>query len=286
MRAAGRTSVALRLDYRAPMDLAATLAFLGRRGVANVETYAGGRYTRTVRAPGGPARISICAAEGAVACEVELTDERDLVLVVARVRRLLDLDADPSAVDASLATDPALATLAAQRPGLRSPGAVDGFEMAIRAVVGQQISVGGARTLLGRIAAEHGSPAFDGEDARLFPSPAQLAVADPAALPMPRSRARTILAVAEACASGRLTLDPEADRPREHATLLALPGIGPWTAQYVRMRALGDPDVLLATDLGVRRSADRLGIDLAGGRPQWAPWRSYATHHLWAALGD
>jgi AraC family transcriptional regulator of adaptative response / DNA-3-methyladenine glycosylase II len=212
------------------------------------------------------------------------------------VRGLLDLDADQAAIDARLGADAVLGPLLAARPGLRAPGAVDGFEMAIRAVVGQQISVSGARTLLGRIAAEHGSRAFEGQrgagrgqgvDDRpptlLFPGPADLAIIDPASLPMPRARARTVLAIAATCASGELRLDPDADRQREHAALLATPGIGPWTAEYIRMRAMGDRDVLLATDLGVRKSADRLGLDLADGRPDWAPWRSYATHHLWAA---
>jgi AraC family transcriptional regulator of adaptative response / DNA-3-methyladenine glycosylase II len=272
------------LAYAAPMDLGATLAFLGRRAIPGVEAYEAGCYARTVRAPRGPARISLCAAEGAVACRLELADRRDRAAVVLRARRLLDLDADPSAVEAGLGADRLLGPLLATRPGLRSPGAVDGFEMAIRAVVGQQISVSGARTLLGRIAGEHGTPAFDdGPATRLFPGPAQLAAIDAASLPMPRSRARTVLAVAGACAAGDLSLDPGADRRREHAALLALPGIGPWTADYIRMRAMGDRDVLLATDLGVRKAADRLGVDLAGGRPEWAPWRSYATHHLWAA---
>jgi AraC family transcriptional regulator of adaptative response / DNA-3-methyladenine glycosylase II len=271
------------LAYQAPMDLGATLAFLGRRAITDVEMYEAGRYTRTVCASGGPARITLTAGEGAVTCSVELTDRRDLPMMISRARALLDLDADQPAIDAQLAADPVLGALLAARPGLRSPGAADGFEMAIRAVVGQQISVSGARTLLGRIAAEHGSRAFDGPASLLFPGPATLAAIDPASLPMPRSRARTVLAIAAACACGDLRLDPDADRQREHAALLALPGIGPWTADYIRMRAMGDRDVLLATDLGVRRSADRLGIDLADGRPQWAPWRSYATHHLWAA---
>lgn len=282
---AGAT-VTLLLEHRKPIDLHATLAFLGRRAVPGVESYEDGRYVRTLRAPGGPARIEIhaaAAAAGAVACRIELADRRDLTAVTDRTRRLLDLDADPSAIDARLGADAVLGSLVARRPGLRAPGAVDGFEMAIRAVVGQQISVSGARTLLGRIAAEHGSPAFEGPVCRLFPDAGRLAAADPATLPMPRSRARTVVAIAEACASGAIGLDPDADREREHAALLALPGIGPWTADYVRMRALGDRDVLLATDLGVARSAIALGVDLADGRPQWAPWRSYATHHLWAA---
>jgi AraC family transcriptional regulator of adaptative response / DNA-3-methyladenine glycosylase II len=276
-------AVTVLLTHPVPMDLRATLAFLGRRAIPAVETYEAGRYTRVVRAPGGPARISLCAAEAGVACRAELTDRLDLAGVISRARGLLDLDADPPAIDARLGADPVLGPLLAARPGLRSPGAVDGFEMAISAVVGQQISVSGARTLLCRIAADHGSRAFDGQTTQLFPDAAQLAVVDPASLPMPRARARTVLAIAEACASGALSLDPGADRQREHAALLAMPGIGPWTADYIRMRAMGDRDVLLATDLGVRKSADRLGIDLADGGPQWAPWRSYATHHLWAA---
>ena len=274
-------TIALRLPYRSPMDLDATLNFLGRRAIPHVEQHEADRYTRVIRAPHGPALVSLAAAEGAVACRVSLTDQRDLVMVVSRVRRLLDLDADPSAVDALLGTDPGLAPLVAKHPGLRAPGAVDGFEMAVRAVVGQQISVSGARTVLGRIAEAHGPVAFAGH--RLFPGPAEFAAIDPDSLPMPRSRARTLLTLAEACASGALSLDPGADREHERARLLALPGIGPWTADYLRMRALSDPDVLLATDLGVLRSARALGVPLEGGRPRWAPWRSYATHHLWAA---
>jgi AraC family transcriptional regulator of adaptative response / DNA-3-methyladenine glycosylase II len=277
-------TIVLRLPYRSPMDLDATLHYLGRRAIPHVERHDADSYTRVIRAPHGPALVNLAAAEGAVACRVSLTDQRDLVMVVSRVRRLLDLDADPSAVDALLGTDPGLAPLVAKRPGLRAPGAVDGFEMAVRAVVGQQISVSGARTVLGRIAAEHGPLAFAGQDYRLFPSPDEFAALDPAALPMPRARARTLVALAEACATGQLTLDPGADREHERATLLPLPGIGPWTADYIQMRALSDPDVLLATDLGVLRAAGALGVPLAGGRPEWAPWRSYASHHLWAAL--
>ncbi|HEX5406930.1 MAG TPA: AlkA N-terminal domain-containing protein, partial [Pseudonocardiaceae bacterium] len=252
------------------------------RAIPNVEQYEPDRFTRALRAPGGPALVVLTATEGAVACRVSLTDQRDLVLVVSRVRRLLDLDADPSAVDTLLGADPVLGGLVAKRPGLRAPGAVDGFEMAVRAVVGQQISVSGARTLLGRIAAEHGPRVF--EDWRLFPSAEEFTGIDPTSLPMPRARARTLLALAQACVDGSLRLDPGVDREQERGSLLALPGIGPWTADYVRMRAMNDPDVLLATDLGVRKSAERLGVDLAGGRPEWAPWRSYVTHHLWAAL--
>ena len=180
---------------------------------------------------------------------------------MARVRRLLDLDADPLAVDEVLAGQPALAGLVARRPGLRSPGAVDGFEMAVRAVIGQQVSVAGARTVLGRLVAEHGQPAFDSRpDWRLFPEPAVIAGLDPATLPMPRARGRTLVALAAAMADGSLVLEPARIGPSTRAALLALPGIGPWTADYLLMRALGDPDVYLGTDLGVRQAR-------AGGWP-------------------
>jgi AraC family transcriptional regulator of adaptative response / DNA-3-methyladenine glycosylase II len=219
-----------------------------------------------------------------VRCEVRLSDTRDLVAVVSRVRQLLDLDADPVAVDDVLAGDPALALPVGKRPGLRSPGSVDGFETTIRTIVGQQISVAGARTVLGRVVAELGRPAFAGEPWLLFPTAADVAAADPAALPMPRSRGTAVQAVAREFAEGGLRLDPGVDRDEIRATLVALPGIGPWTADYLTMRATGHPDVLLATDLGVRRSAADLGLDLTDGRPDWAPWRSYATHHLWAHM--
>jgi AraC family transcriptional regulator of adaptative response / DNA-3-methyladenine glycosylase II len=219
-----------------------------------------------------------------VACSVRLADSRDLVAVVARVRRLLDLDADPVAADDVLSRDLRLAPLIHKRPGLRSPGSIDGFETAVATIVGQQVSVAGARTVLGRIVAESGEP-FDG--GRLFPAPARLAEIDPAELPLPRTRARCLIALATAVAAGDLDLHPGADRDEIRARLLALPGIGPWTADYVRMRAVGDPDVLLSADLVVRRAATDLGIDLRDGVPEWAPWRSYATHHLWAHLyGD
>jgi AraC family transcriptional regulator of adaptative response / DNA-3-methyladenine glycosylase II len=276
-------TIALRLPYRAPMNLGATLDFLGARAVPGLETYEPGSYTRVLSAPGGPALVSLSAADSAVSCRLRLTDQRDLVAVVARMRRLLDLDADPEAVDAALATDPGLAEQVAKHPGLRSPGAVDGFEMAVRAVVGQQVSVKGARTVLGTLVERYGGPAFDGEEWGLFPSADAIAALDPAELPMPRARGRALVGLAGAMADG-LALDPGADRDDVRVALLTLPGIGPWTADYLRMRAVSDPDVALVTDLGVRSAAESLGIPLAGGRPDWAPWRSYATHQLWAAL--
>jgi AraC family transcriptional regulator of adaptative response / DNA-3-methyladenine glycosylase II len=229
--------VELSLPYREPMDLIATLAFLGTRAIPGVENYESGRYDRSVRAPGGAARISVCSVAGTLSCTLTLTDPRDAVMVTSLVRRLLDLDSDPNAIDEHLRGDVTLSMLVAHRRGLRSPGAVDRFEMAVRAVVGQQISVRGARTVLGRIAAEYGARAFNGPELLLFPNAATFAAVDPVLLPMPRARGRALLALAEACAAGDLILEPSADRERERARLLALPGIGPWTADYLRMRA-------------------------------------------------
>jgi AraC family transcriptional regulator of adaptative response / DNA-3-methyladenine glycosylase II len=167
---------------------------------------------------------------------------------------------------------------------MRSFGSIDGFETAVGTIVGQQVSVAGARTVLGRIVAAHGTAAFDGEPWHLFPAPEELAVVDPATLPIPRARSRSIQAVAAAVADGRLELDPGADRDDIRGALLDLPGVGPWTADYLRMRAVGHPDILLTSDLVVRRAAADLGIDLTTDCPEWAPWRSYASHHLWAHL--
>jgi AraC family transcriptional regulator of adaptative response / DNA-3-methyladenine glycosylase II len=273
----------LRLPHREPHDPGFTLDFLGAHVVAGLESFDAGVYSRVLRAPGGPALVSVMHRGGSLRCRVRLHDTRDLVSVVARVRRLFDLDADPSAVDAALAADEALAPLVAKRPGLRAPGCVDGFETAVRTVVGQQISLRGARSVLARIVAEHGAEAFPGEPWRLFPTADTLAAVDPDTLPMPRARGRTVVALAAATVGG-LELDPGADRDEIRARLLTMPGIGPWTADYLRMRTMSDPDVLLAGDLVVRRAAADLGVELDGGRADWAPWRSYATYHLWAHL--
>jgi AraC family transcriptional regulator, regulatory protein of adaptative response / DNA-3-methyladenine glycosylase II len=278
-------ALTLRLPFRPPMDLAATFDYLAARAIPGVECVEGDTYRRTLDLPSGPGRVEIRpGGERYALCRLELTHQRDLVAAVARIRRLLDLDADPSAVDDVLGADAALGALVAKRPGLRSPGAVDGFELAVRAVVGQQVSVAAARRVLGRITRRAGSAAFDDEPGQLFPGPARLAELEDAAFPMPRSRAATLRELATCVAAGRLPLDAGADRAQARAALLALPGIGPWTADYVLIRALGDPDVLLASDLGVRRAAAALGVDVDSGRLDWAPWRSYATHHLWATL--
>jgi AraC family transcriptional regulator of adaptative response / DNA-3-methyladenine glycosylase II len=274
-------AMTIRLLPRAPFDGASLFRFLAARAVPGVEAVSQSGLSRLLSLPGGPASIALRLDGGEVEAVIRASDRRDLHEVVRRCRWLLDLDTDPQVVIDVLGGDPLLAPLLAARPGLRSPGALDGAELAVRAVVGQQVSVAGARTLLGRLAEVHGTP-HDG--ARLFPTSEQLAAVDHERLPMPRARGRTLVALARALADGTVELHPGADREQTRARLLALPGIGPWTADYIAMRALGDPDVFLAADLGVRRSLERLGGD-PGAAEHWRPFRSYATHHLWTSGG-
>ncbi|HEX4806821.1 MAG TPA: AlkA N-terminal domain-containing protein [Conexibacter sp.] len=289
------TPLTLRLRHRAPFDAGGLLAFLGARAVPGVEAWdpapadGGGTYRRVLALPHGPGVAALAPGPtGAdhVRCELRLSDLRDLAAAVQRCRRLLDLDADPVAVDEALSADPALAPLVARAPGRRVPGAVDGAELAARAILGQQVSVAGARTLAGRLTAALGAPLPDAlADGRLthaFPAADALAAADPATLPLTRARARALQALASAVADGALALDPGADRAAARASLLALPGVGPWTAEYVAMRALGDPDAFPAADLGVRKAIERLHRPADPER--WRPWRAYAVTHLWASL--
>ncbi len=290
----------LRLRHRAPLDAAGLLAFLGARAVPGVEAgdADGGAYRRVLALPHGPgvARLAPGSASDAgdhVRCELRLSDLRDLAAAVQRCRRLLDLDADPVAVDDALAADPLLEPLVRRTPGRRVPGAVDGAELAVRAVLGQQVSVAGARTLAGRLTAGFGEPLPEGMSdddlTHAFPTAQALAAADPAELPLTRARAHALTTLCAAVADGSLALDPGADRDATRERLLTLPGIGPWTAEYVAMRALGDPDAFPATDLGVRKALERLGEP---GDPKaaerradrWRPWRAYAVQHLWASL--
>jgi len=291
----------LRLAYRAPIDGERMLGFLAARAIPGVEEMRDGRYRRTIMLPNGSGILSLAPAAGYVDCELQLEDLRDLTAAVQRCRRLLDLDADPEAVTGYLAADPVLRPLALANPGRRSPGHVDGNELALRAVLGQQVSVAAARRLGARLVAAYGKPLErpDGQLTHCFPAAETLAAADPAALPMPRTRALALTGLAGALASGELVLDPGAERDRAEAVLLALPGIGPWTASYIRMRALSDPDAFLPSDVGVLDALSRLGAVPAGpaarGRAaraaaalaeNWRPWRSYAVHHLWAYLEE
>lgn len=281
-------ALTVRLAFREPGDVSGSLAFLGARAVPGVESYDGLAYSRSLGLPHGEGVVRLSPEGGHVRAELHLADLRDLAAAVARCRRLLDLDADPLAVAAHLGADPLLAPLIEARPGRRVPGCPDGAELAVRAVVGQQVSLAAARALAGRLVAAAGKPltAPRGAVTHLFPTPEVLAGLDPATLPLPRARARALVSLAAALAGG-LRLDPAADRHEAHAALRALPGIGGWTARYVLMRGLGDPDVLLTDDLVVRRAAGRLGLPadpagLAAATRGWAPWRSYATAALWA----
>ena len=205
---------------------------------------------------------------GYVPCTFTLADARDLAPATERTRRLLDADCDPVAVDAALAEDPMLAPLVEALPGLRVPGQLDGAEVAVQTVLGQQVSVAAARTAGARLVEVHGEPlGLEGSHVvtHLFPSMATIAGLDPESLPMPRSRGRALVGLAGALDRGEVRLDRSTDRAETRAALLALPGIGPWTADYVAMRALGDPDAFLPTDLGMRNAAGRLGIVDATG---------------------
>jgi AraC family transcriptional regulator of adaptative response / DNA-3-methyladenine glycosylase II len=299
--------IRLRLPYRAPIDAGRLFGYLAARAIPGVEEPLPVQaYRRAIYLPNGPGILSMRPAPGDrgmkkaggrdaayIECDLELSDLRDVTAAVQRCRRLLDLDADPEAVTAHLSADPLLGPLAAASPGRRSPGAVDGDELAFRAVLGQQVSVAAARTLGERLVAAYGKPlpVPSGTLTHCFPDAPTLAAADPATLAkdvlhVPRSRADTLVGLAAALATGDVVLHPGADRDRETQRLLALPGIGPWTAGYVRMRALSDPDAFLPTDAGVIRALKRLGHPgiPAEGPQAWRPWRSYAVHHLWAIL--
>ncbi len=289
-RAAG--ALRLRLPFRPPIDTGRMFGFLAARAVPGVEAARAGSYARTMRLPNGFGILSLRIVPGMswVDCSLVLSDLRDVTAAVQRCRRLLDLDADPRAISAFFLDDPLLGPLAAACPGRRSIGAVDGDEIAIRAVLGQQVSVAAARRLGGRLAELCGTPLPESVAeaeaglTHVFPDAATVAGLDPATLPMPVARGRAVVTLAAALASGAIRLDPGADWEEAGARLVALPGIGPWTAGYIRMRGLSDPDIFLPGDAGLVRALRSLGAgaDPAAGR--WRPWRSYATHYLWAAL--
>jgi AraC family transcriptional regulator of adaptative response / DNA-3-methyladenine glycosylase II len=275
--ASGRVDV--RIAVREPFDGAALLDFLGVRAVPRVEAVHEGCYERTIRLPHGPGVLGVQLLDrpdGVVPARFWLADARDLAPAVERTRRLIDADADPVAIDEALARDPRLRASVSEHPGLRVPGHVDGVELACRAVLGQQVSVAGARTLAARLVAELGAGLEGHRVDRLFPSAQALAGVDPQQIAMPRARGRALNALMRAITAGDVVLDRSADRAEVRSALLAVPGVGPWTADYIAMRVLGDPDVFLPGDLGVRRAGE-IEPD------NWRPWRSYALMHLWVA---
>jgi AraC family transcriptional regulator, regulatory protein of adaptative response / DNA-3-methyladenine glycosylase II len=269
----------LPLAVEAPLHVTALLRFLAAHAVAGVESVDGNTYRRTLRLMRGPGLAQLTLSAAAVHLRLDLADPDDVTDAIARLRHLLDLDADPVAVDAALGAVRSVRPLVRRRPGLRAPGAADGFELAAGTIVGQQVSLAGARTVLGRLAAGYGEPVRDGW--RLFPSAETIAALDPELLPMPRARGRALVGLARAVVDGQLSLELNADADDTEPALRALPGVGPWTARYVRMRVAKDTDVLLDTDLAVRKVLDRLGITAADAA-RCAPWRSYLSHHLWA----
>jgi len=291
------TWLTLRLAYREPFDAAGWLGFLAARAIPGVEQVTEDRYARSVQTAAGPGVIELIPrpGQGHVLLRARLSGLGAVNPVVGRARRLLDADADPAAIGAALATDVLLAPLVRARPGLRVPGAYDGFELAVRAVLGQQVSVAAASTFAGRLAAQHGTPlaadgpvdaAADGPAGRpgphvVFPGPDVLADADLTGVGLTTARQRTLHALAAAVAGGRLTLDPGADPGEIAARLAELPGIGPWTIGYILMRAAADPDAFPETDLGLRHALARLGAP-AGHPARWRPWRAYAAMQLWS----
>ncbi len=297
-------SIHLRLPCRRPFNPASVLDFLGLRALPGVEAHEGMSYRRTLRLPHGHAVVTLAtpapggdgreATDGPayVGADLVLSDLRDLTTAVARCRQLLDLDADPVAVYEALRNEPLIGAVVTRDSGRRVPGAAEGFELAVRAVIGQQVSVAGARTVAGRLVAAAGDalPEPTGTLTHLFPTPealVELAQSDPGAYAMPTSRRRAVVALAEAVGGGDVVIDPGADPVELRRSLVALPGIGSWTAEYVAMRALRDPDAFMPTDLGIRRGAKALGLpdnpaQLLAVSEGWRPWRSYAMSHLWS----
>lgn len=288
--------VRLHLPARPPFDAAGVFAWLAARAVAGVEVADHDRFERTLALPAGPALVRLRAATGPAGAtgldvEARLTALADLAPLVARVRRLFDLDADAVAIDEALSADPALAPSIAATPGIRMPGALDPHELVVRALVGQQVSVASARTALTALAAALGEPVDLDGPRRLFPTPAAIAADGASVLRGPAARIRTIVDVCGRLASGELVVAPERERHELRADLLAVPGIGPWTAGYLAMRVTREPDELLVSDLALRNGAARLGLpadprDLAARGAAWAPWRSYASMHLWRAAAS
>jgi AraC family transcriptional regulator of adaptative response / DNA-3-methyladenine glycosylase II len=281
----------VRLACREPFEGDALLSFLALRAVPGVETIEGTTYRRSLRLARGLGVVSVTVSGATVSCALTLDDVADAQAAVQRTRRLLDLDCDPATIRDHLGADPVLGALVEKRPGLRAPGHPDGTELLVRAVLGQQVSVVGARTLASRLVAAYGEPLTEpvGGVTHAFPSAATIAGLSPHDFAMPRARGAALIDACAKIADGSLVLDAGSDRAEAVATLQEVKGIGPWTAGYVAMRALGDPDVFLPTDLGVQHALAALGADAtprgaAALAEAWRPWRTYALHHLWAHL--
>ncbi len=298
----GMHSVYLRLPVRRPFQLGSALEFLSARSLTGVESTDGKIYCRSIRLAHGYGIIRLTpstdfsSGKAVVHLDLQLSDLRDLQMAVDRCRQLLDLDADAAAIFEALHKDPVLGALVTKNPGLRVLGTVDGFELATRAIVGQQVSVLGARTIISRLVLQAGEKLTqaDGKVTHLFPTPSallELASSHPEIFSMPGRRRRALAAVAQAVEAGTIMLDIGVDRMELRQSLEVIPGIGRWTSEYVAMRVLRDPDAFMPTDLGITQAVSRLGIttdskQLAIISDRWRPWRSYAMAHLWSILAD
>jgi AraC family transcriptional regulator of adaptative response / DNA-3-methyladenine glycosylase II len=284
----GSTSLRLRLPFRKPLSPDNLFGHLAATAIPGVEEVRDGIYRRTLRLAHGPGVVELAPTPDYIHCRTVLSDLRDLAMTISRCRWLLDLDADPIAVDSQLGTDTALGPLIAKAPGRRVPRCVDGAELAVRAVLGQQVTIAAARTHSARLVRALGEPVADpgGTLTHLFPDPRALRDAEAA---LPADRRRTLSALSGAFSQG-LDLGPGCDRTEALSVLGQVPGIGDWTTQTIAMRALGDPDAFPAADLGVRRGATTIGLPaspaaLTRRASGWRPWRAYAVQYLWAT-GD
>ena len=288
---AGGQALSLRLPVRAPFAYEGLFGHLAASGVTGVEEVRDGAYRRTLRLPSGAGIVALTPHPDHVRCRLVVDDFRDLSAAIARCRRMLDLDADPAAVVDALSADPSLAAVVAKAPGQRIPRTPDEEELAVRVVLGQQVSVKAARTHAARLVQAHGTPVTDpaGGLTHVFPTTTQLTEIDSGSLAMPMSRRRTLTTLIAAMADGSVVLDSGADWNRARAQLTALSGIGPWTTELIAMRGLGDPDAFPASDLGIKLAAKALGLPekpdaLTTFSSRWRPWRAYATQHLWTTL--
>jgi AraC family transcriptional regulator of adaptative response / DNA-3-methyladenine glycosylase II len=289
--AASPGTVCLRLPVRTPFAYEGAFGHLAASAVPGCEEVRDGAYGRSLRLPSGSAVVTLTPAVDHVRCLLVLDDFRDLTTAIARCRRLLDLDADPEAVVDALSRDSDLCPVVAKAPGQRIPRTVDEAEFAVRAVLGQQVSTKAARTHAARLVTAYGRPINDpaGALTHTFPSVEDLAEIDPVHLAVPKARQRTLSALLAALADGTVVLDSGSDWESARKQLLALPGIGPWTAEVISMRGLGDPDAFPASDLGLRMAAKQLGLPtdertLLEHSARWRPWRSYAVQYLWTTL--
>lgn len=290
-REAGTLSV--KLSYRPPIDFESLLYFLGGRAIRGVEVVADGRYARLVEVDGVPGTIELIPRPDAdhVELRMRLPRHDSLIEIVERARRIFDLNADPQSIADSLRQDEMLGSMVASRPGMRVPGAWEPFEVAVRAILGQQISVAAANALAGRLVETFGKP-VEGIEVlgltHLFPDPGTLAGADLRSVGMNRTQAMAIAALSEGLVAGTFDLDAAHGLDDAVETLCALPGVGPWTAHYICMRALGEPDAFPASDLGLRKAAGGTepmpAQELEVIAQRWRPWRSYAALHLWTEL--